>query len=252
MLVASGLIPLFLSGGYYLCCAPNWDTIAILVFSQLYSFSWGLLFVSGLWRGTWVFDEQGITFQAPNGQAKSLSWGRVQRVRWEGTKALHGNGTTIRLPRVRFTRSERQSAISFVESKLAARFDLKPRPPRPAPPAADIDFSDPRLRISIIGCGAVALCFIVVSAAAALAPLGGTEFLLRVIRPLGLAILVLGWLMLLMPAFELGRWYWADLTARRRKGTAFSAHSSWRLTREETMMLAQKERSGKDLDDWSL
>jgi hypothetical protein len=252
MLVASGLIPLLLSAGYYLCCTPNWDTIAILVCSQLYSFSWGLVFVSGLWRGTWVFDEQGITFQPGRGQSKSLSWERVQRIRWEGIKALQGDGTTIRLLLLRFTKSERENAISFAESKLAARFDLKPRPPRPARPPIEIDFSDPRLRISIIAYGAVALGFFVVTAATALAPLGGTEFLLRVIRPLCLAILILGWPFMLMPVFWLALLYWADFKTRRRKGTAIPSRSFWRLPREETLFLAQKVHARKDFDDWSL
>jgi hypothetical protein len=258
MLVFSGLIPLLVSGIYYGSFIPDWANVAFLAFVQAIYVGLGILQVSGLWRETWTFDDEGVTYQPRKGREKRLSWAHVERVRWTGIKTLKGNEITIRLLLLRFGNAERQKAIGFVETKLAADFDLRPVPPKSCPRKANLDLSDPRWKVLAIGYGSLVLGLIALLFATALAPLGGTEFLLKVIRPLCFGILILAWpfwlVSTLLPVLLFGRSFqvhYENTRLWRQKVAQIHPAWPWRLRKRESMMLAKKACAGEDFNDWS-
>jgi hypothetical protein len=258
-LVCSGLIPALWCGAYYLFFTPEFRSLAVLLFLQTIYFFLGLLPISGLWRGTWTFDDQGVTKRSKKGQATSLSWKQIDRVRWEGIKTLKGQKVTIRLFLPRFTSAQKAKVLSLVESKLAERFDLGPVPRKPASPAINLDLSFPRWRIVAATYAAVTAGFIAFALAMALAPLGGTEFLLKVIRPLCLGILIVGSSMLIIPMLLIGLLFgytlWADYQNThcwKRKVAQIHPAWPWRIPRQESVAQAWKGHARKDLEDWRL
>ncbi|MGC8639884.1 MAG: hypothetical protein ACP5XB_08430 [Isosphaeraceae bacterium] len=255
MLVCAGLCPLVWCGCYYLTFTPTWGNLALLVLLEAFYVGLGILAVSGLQQGTCTFDDEGITYQPRKGPTKRLLWSRVERVKWTGIKILKGDGITIRLLLLPFARAELEQAIHFVESKLAADFDLSPVPRKPASPPTEFELSDPRLKSLALGSFVVFVGFSAAAVATALAPLAGTEFLLKAIRPLTFALLIFVWPFMTLPLVWVSLLLWVEHRKEgpwRRKIGQIHPAWPWRLRRQESVMLAKKAQAADDFHDWSL
>jgi hypothetical protein len=77
-------------------------------------------------RGTWVLNDEALTYHPCWRRGRTLSWRSVDRVIWsESAAILKGGGVKVCIPWQMFHNAEATAARAFVEAKLSAEFDLK-------------------------------------------------------------------------------------------------------------------------------
>jgi hypothetical protein len=243
--------PMILAGFYYIAFTPDWENFTILGVSMAWFFGAVLFELCGLWRGTWTLDDERVVFQPLHGPERALEWSRIDRVLWQqgAIAQLKGGATTIKLSWYRFTRTEREVAFHFVESRLSAQFDLEPLPPAPPPKRSEprVELTYEQRRAVVIAIGSLLLAIGVSMAAIFLAPWPTVESFARILAFLLLSLLALEALCvaLFVRAEKERLRPWRE--ALHRMHPAWP----WRLPRYKSFLSSGKTPAEPALADWS-
>jgi len=77
-------------------------------------------------RGTWILDDDAVTFCPCHRRSRALRWSSVDRLNWRNDYAiLKGGKVKILIPWEMFKETERLPGRAFAEARLSSGFDLK-------------------------------------------------------------------------------------------------------------------------------
>ncbi|MFI5458625.1 MAG: hypothetical protein ACHRXM_24595 [Isosphaerales bacterium] len=80
-------------------------------------------------RGTWVLDDDAVTYCPCHRRSRALRWSSVDRLQWGyGGACLQAGYVKIPIPWERFAKTKRLPARAFAEARLSSSFDLKDVP----------------------------------------------------------------------------------------------------------------------------
>jgi hypothetical protein len=102
------------------------EAVLALALLQLMIMGTSVFVIFITWRGTWVLDNDAVTYCPCHRRSRALRWSSVDRLKWRDDAAtLKGGEVQIVIPWTMFVEAQRLPARAFAEARLSSSFDLK-------------------------------------------------------------------------------------------------------------------------------